>query len=268
MVVVFPAPLIPSSPKHSPGAMPRLTLFTATFPLSYTFVNWLRTIRSLLASPFATLSCSDMTSSSSGRATVMSIVGEPPVNIRRVMTSRNFFHTETMEGFVLITSNWIASIRKPIACNMRKITSYKRTSLVHAVLLSPYKKSRTSMLIAFSSPRPRLNVGKKIRRHQVRMLAMSSRLGFGFPGSLATIIKMKHVRGPPRPIKKPDTMTKTLQMAGEVKAKDTTYENPAAAGPKQTRIAMTPDATFLVCVVSTATSKAYIRATTIQQGTM
>mmetsp|Transcript_15760 Transcript_15760/g.36140 ORF Transcript_15760/g.36140 Transcript_15760/m.36140 type:complete len:209 (+) Transcript_15760:529-1155(+) len=38
IVVVFPAPLIPKRPKHSPGAIPRDMLFTAILLLLYTLV--------------------------------------------------------------------------------------------------------------------------------------------------------------------------------------------------------------------------------------
>lgn len=43
-VEVFPAPFTPNKPKHSPFLIPKETLFTATFPVLYTFLNLLTLI--------------------------------------------------------------------------------------------------------------------------------------------------------------------------------------------------------------------------------
>mmetsp|Transcript_19975 Transcript_19975/g.36280 ORF Transcript_19975/g.36280 Transcript_19975/m.36280 type:complete len:228 (-) Transcript_19975:4434-5117(-) len=123
IVVVFPAPLIPSRPKHWPGGIPRDILFTASFPFGYRFTRLFKTMRSSLAPPFNTRSASAMTSSS-----LETSVSSPPLKfVVALLQVRILLRFCTKAGFVAHLSILIATAIYATDWIMRKMTSISKT---------------------------------------------------------------------------------------------------------------------------------------------
>mmetsp|Transcript_43408 Transcript_43408/g.136065 ORF Transcript_43408/g.136065 Transcript_43408/m.136065 type:complete len:239 (-) Transcript_43408:2539-3255(-) len=163
-VVVLPAPLMPSRPKHWPVGMPRLTPRTANLPPAYLCRMPRMAMSSLSAPPLATRSFSATTSSSisasSSLAASSSVMREPKTSWRS-------------QGKVIARSMRMAMVTYTTDSQARKMMSYWATSLLKGLLSTGMMPMISKMFWSpiHRMPRPRQNVGKSRKTNWMTSLA-------------------------------------------------------------------------------------------------